>query len=55
MRWKFRRSGHDPRQIDLLAAFAIVVSIVAIGHYFTRSPKPQATSAFVEPSQNVRW
>jgi hypothetical protein len=55
MGWNFRPSGHDPRQIDLLAALAIVVVIVAIGHYFTRSPKPQTTSAFIEPSQNVRW
>ena len=54
MRWKIRGSGHDPRQIDLLAALAIVAFIVAIGHYLTQHPKPVA-SAFVEPSQTVRW
>jgi hypothetical protein len=55
MRWKIRTRGHDPRQIDLLAALAIVVFIVAIGHYFSERPKPQAKSVFIEPSQTVRW
>ena len=57
MRWKFRSSGHDPRQIDLLAALAIVAFIVAVGHYLysTEHPKTHDTSAFIEPSQTVRW
>jgi hypothetical protein len=55
MRWKIRSGGHDPRQIDLLAVLAIVVLIVAIDHYLTEKPKPHVTSAFIEPSQNVRW
>jgi hypothetical protein len=55
MGWKIRPTGHDPRQIDLLAAIALVIVIVAIGHYFAQSPKPPATGAFVEPSQSVRW
>ena len=55
MRWKIDRRGHDPRQIDLLAALALVIVIIAIGHYFAQSPKSQATSAFIEPSQSVRW
>jgi hypothetical protein len=55
MRWKIRPSGHDPRQIDLLAALAIVVFIIALGHYLTEKPKSQVTSAFIEPSQTVRW
>ena len=55
MRWKFRPSGHDPRQIDLLAALAIVIAAVVIGHFLIARPKPQQTSAFIEPSQNVRW
>ncbi len=54
MRWKIRQRGHDPRQIDLLAALAILVVIVVIGHYFSQSHEPPAT-AFVEPSQTVRW
>jgi hypothetical protein len=55
MGWNIHRRGHDPRQIDLLAAIALVIVIVAIGHYFAQSPKPPATGAFVEPSQSVRW
>jgi hypothetical protein len=55
MRWKIRRRGHDSRQIDLLAALAIVIAIVAIGRYFSQSPQPSAKSAFIEPSQTVRW
>jgi hypothetical protein len=55
MRWKFGPSGHDPRQIDLLAAIALVVFIVAVDYYFTEKPTPHQTSAFIEPSQSVRW
>jgi hypothetical protein len=57
MRWKLRGNGHDPRQIDLLVALAIVAFIVAIGHflYSTEHPNPKSTSAFIEPSQTVRW
>jgi hypothetical protein len=54
MRWKPEPSGHDPRQIDLLAVVAILIVIIAIGHYLTEQPKPQLTS-FIEPSQSVRW
>ena len=55
MRWKIEPSGHDPRQIDLLAVIAILIVIVAIGHYLTEHPKPQLTSSFIVPSQTVRW
>ena len=55
MRWKFRPSGHDPRQIDLLAVLAIVVFIFALDHYLTEKPNTHVTSAFIEPSQTVRW
>jgi hypothetical protein len=54
MRWKFHRSGHDPRQIDLLAALALVIIIIAAWHYFDR-PEPPVNGAFIEPSQHVRW
>ena len=54
MRWKPKPSGHDPRQIDLLAVVAMLIVIIAVGHYLTEHPKPHLTS-FVEPSQNVRW
>ena len=29
MGWKIRPTGHDPRQIDLLAALALVIVIIA--------------------------
>jgi hypothetical protein len=54
MRWKIKPSGHDPRQIDLLAVVAMLIVIIAVGHYLTVHPKPHPTG-FVEPSQNVRW
>jgi hypothetical protein len=55
MRWKIRPSGHDPRQIDLVAVLAILVVIIAVDHYLTESAKSHVTSAFIEPSQTVRW
>jgi hypothetical protein len=55
MRWKIRPSGHDPRQIDLLAVLAILIVIVAIGHYLDEPAKTRVTSGFLEPSQTVRW
>ena len=55
MRWKFRPSGHDPRQIDLLAVLVIVVFIFALDHYLTEKPNTHVTSAIIEPSQTVRW
>jgi lipopolysaccharide export system protein LptC len=54
MRWKISHHGHDPRQIDLLAILALLVVIGAAWFYFDRS-QPQSTSAFIVPSQSVRW
>ncbi len=55
MRWKISHHGHDPRQIDLLAVLALLIVIVTAWRYFDGSPEPQKTTAFIEPSQNVRW
>src|SRR4051812_24763094 len=55
MRWKISHHGHDPRQIDLLAALALLVVIVAAYLYFTHHPQPPDTAAFIVPSQSVRW
>jgi hypothetical protein len=55
MRWKLRPSGHDPRQIDLLAVLAILIVIVAVGHYLSEPSRTRGTSGFIEPSQSVRW
>jgi hypothetical protein len=53
MRWK--SSGHDPRQVDLFAALAILIFIIAVGHYLSGPARTHETSSFIEPSQTVRW
>jgi hypothetical protein len=55
MRWKISRQGHDPRQIDLLAVLALLIIIVAAYRYFTHSPDVPSSTAFIVPSQSVRW
>jgi hypothetical protein len=56
MRWKIGPRGHDPRQIDLLAVIALAIVILAayvlIAHY---EATPQNTTAFIVPSQSMRW
>ena len=55
MRWKISHHGHDPRQIDLLAVLALVIVIASACEYFRQSPGPPSATAFIEPSQSVRW
>ncbi len=55
MRWKISHHGHDPRQIDLFAVFALLVIIVAAYLYFSHSPDAASTTAFIVPSQSVHW
>ena len=59
MRWKISPkispTGHDPRQIDLVAIFALLILIAAAFEYFGQSPQVTSTAAFVDPSQTVRW
>jgi hypothetical protein len=55
MRWKLQPSGHDPRQIDLLAIVAMILIIIAVGHFLSDPVKRRGTSSFFEPSQTVRW
>jgi hypothetical protein len=55
MRWRISHHGHDPRQIDLIAVFALLIVIVAAYRFFSEPPKAPSTTAFIEPSQNVRW
>jgi hypothetical protein len=56
MRWKISHHGHDPRQIDLLAIVALIVVIVSAYSYLAhRAASPPSTTAFIEPSQSVRW
>ena len=54
MRWKSHRS-HDPRQVDLIAIFALLIVVIAACRFFdSRSDAPN-NAAFVVPSQSVRW
>jgi hypothetical protein len=56
MRWKISHHGHDPRQIDLLAVIALVILIVAAYSYLEdHTAPPSSNTAFIEPSQSVRW
>jgi hypothetical protein len=55
MRWKISHHGHDPRQIDFLTVLVLLILIVAAYRYFTHNPDPANTTAFIEPSQSVRW
>jgi preprotein translocase subunit SecG len=55
MGWKIRPSGHDPRQLDLLAIVAIVVIVIAVGHFLIQPAKRSGIGSFFEPSQTVRW
>jgi hypothetical protein len=55
MRWKISRPGHDPRQIDLLAVLALLIVIIAGYCYFMQSANVAETTAFIVPSQSVRW
>ena len=59
MRWKISHHGHDPRQIDLLAD-------TRAHHYHRRrlpvfqrslggNSEASSTTAFIVPSQSVRW
>ena len=55
MRWKISHNGHDPRQIDLIAVFALLILIVGAYDYFAHNPDKPSTTAFIVPSQNVHW
>jgi hypothetical protein len=55
MRWKISHHGHDPRQIDLIAILALLILIVTAYRFFSDTPNVPATTAFIEPSQSVRW
>jgi hypothetical protein len=55
MRWKISHHGHDSRQIDLVAGVALLIIIVSAYVYFNHRPEPPSTTAFIVPSQSVRW
>jgi len=51
MRWKISHRGHDPRHVDLLAAVALVIVIVAAWRFFESGSDAPKPSAFIVPSQ----
>jgi len=55
MRWKISHGGHDPRQIDLIAIFALLILIAAACWFFSGGSNPPRTTAFIDPSQSIRW
>ena len=55
MRWKISHDGHDHRRLDLLAAVALVILIVAAWSFLDRRPEATSTADFIVPSQSVRW
>ena len=64
MRWKIspdfnswiRAWSHDSRAIDLLAIIALLLFVVGSGLYLADSvATPPSTTAFIVPSQSVRW
>jgi hypothetical protein len=55
MRWKTGHHEHDPRHIDLIAVFALLILIVAACRFLTSNSNPPSTTAFIVPSQSVRW
>jgi hypothetical protein len=55
MRWKISPRGHDPRQIDLIAILALVILIVAAYRFFSGGSESPSSTAFIVPSQSVRW
>jgi hypothetical protein len=55
MRWKISHRDHDPRYIDLVAALALFIVILAACRFFSGGTDKPNTSTFVVPSQSVRW
>jgi hypothetical protein len=55
MCWKISHEGHDPRQIDLIAVLALLILIVAACWFFSGRSNPPGNTAFIVPSQSVRW
>ena len=53
--WKQSHGGHDPRHLDLIAALALVIVIVAACRFLSGGYEPPSKAAFIVPSQSVRW
>ncbi|MDB5634559.1 MAG: hypothetical protein JWR49_3414 [Tardiphaga sp.] len=54
MRPEIEREGHD-RTIDLVAVIALLIAVVGSICYLSSPSSEQITTAFIVPSQSVRW
>ena len=55
MRWKISHNGHDPRYVDLVTIFVLLILIVAACRLLTGRSEAPSTTSFIVPSQNVQW
>jgi hypothetical protein len=53
--WKPGHGGYDPRHLDLIAALALVIVIVAVCRFLGGGYEPPSKAAFIVPSQSVHW
>ena len=56
MRWKISHRGHDPRNLDLLAVTLLLIAVIFACRYIAdTTATPPSNTAFIVPSQTVRW
>ena len=55
MRWKIGSRDRDPRQIDLIVILALLIVILAAFRFYNGDSDKPSTTAFIVPSQTVRW
>jgi hypothetical protein len=55
MRWKISHRGHDRRHIDLLAALALLIAILAAWRFISGGSTAPSRATFIVPSQSVHW
>jgi hypothetical protein len=55
MRWKIGSRDRNPRQIDLIVILALLIVILAAFRFYNGDSRKPSTTAFIVPSQTVRW
>lgn len=46
---------HDQRLIELIAALALAIIVLAGVRIYFEQPRPATQASFIVPSQTVRW
>ncbi|MDB5652917.1 MAG: hypothetical protein JWQ94_530 [Tardiphaga sp.] len=54
MRPSLEREAHG-RSVDLIAVIALLITVFGAICYLGGSGSPQVTTAYIVPSQSVRW